>query len=258
MSNLSNWEKLARPPVTALKPILAGRLKGKSDINPQWRYKAMTEVYGPCGEGWKYSIDRLWTEPGAQDQVMAFAQVSLFVCKSNVWSDPIPGVGGSMLIAKESSGLHTSDEAFKMAITDALSVALKMLGVAADIYMGAWDGSKYKTEAANDAKTAAGKTNGNFKPAVNVVGQTPYRMKDGCEAKPDRIEYVVGVAQKVLGWVNQKRLADAVLEYDNATLEIEERQFVWTFLDSTQRRAIKDEDEAQRKKYAESQLGQQA
>lgn len=102
------------------------------------------------------------------------------------------------------------------------------------------------------------KKNGNFRPAVNVVGQKPYKMKEGCEAKPDRIEYVVGVAQKVLEWVNKKRLADAVLEFDNATLEIEERQFVWTFLDSTQRRAIKDEDEAQRKKYADSQVGQQA
>ena len=30
-----------------------------------------------------------------------------------------------------------------MAVTDAFSTALKMLGVAADIYAGAWDGSKY-------------------------------------------------------------------------------------------------------------------
>jgi len=33
-----------------------------------------------------------------------------------------------------------------MAVTDALSVALKMLGVAADIYLGRWDGSKYAAE----------------------------------------------------------------------------------------------------------------
>ena len=31
-----------------------------------------------------------------------------------------------------------------MAVTDAFSTALKMLGVAADIYAGRWDGSKYK------------------------------------------------------------------------------------------------------------------
>ena len=50
-----------------------------------------------------------------------------------------------MLIAKEKAGLYTSDEAYKMAVTDALSVALKALGVAADIYLGNFDGSKYKT-----------------------------------------------------------------------------------------------------------------
>ena len=36
---------------------------------------------------------------------------------------------------------HASDCA---AVTDAFSTALKMLGVAADIYAGRWDGSKYK------------------------------------------------------------------------------------------------------------------
>ena len=51
-----------------------------------------------------------------------------------------------MLVAQESSGLRASDEAYKMAITDALSVALKVLGVAADIYAGLWDGSKYLDE----------------------------------------------------------------------------------------------------------------
>lgn len=110
--------------------------------------------------------------------------------------------------------------------------------------------------AANDSK--APKTNGNFRPAVNVVGKTPYKMKEGCEARPDRLEHVVGVAGKVLDWVNQKRFGDAVLEFDNADLEIEEKQFVWSFLDSTQRRSIKDEDEAQRTKYANQQPGSQA
>ena len=59
------------------------------------------------------------------------------------WSDAIPGSGGSMFIEKESNGPHTSDEAIKMATTDALSVACKMLGFASDVYAGFWDGSKY-------------------------------------------------------------------------------------------------------------------
>ena len=33
-----------------------------------------------------------------------------------------------------------------MATTDALSVAMKQLGVAADIYLGMWDGRSYKSD----------------------------------------------------------------------------------------------------------------
>jgi len=145
MENLEFWEKLRTPPKQALKKIQAGRLKGMSDINPQWRLQMMTEVFGPIGIGWKYNIDRLWLEDGGGANKCAFAQVSLCVMDndSGKWSEPIPGIGGSMFIAQESKGPHTSDECFKMAVTDALSVAMKQLGVAADIYMGIMDGSKY-------------------------------------------------------------------------------------------------------------------
>ena len=51
-----------------------------------------------------------------------------------------------MLIVSEKSGLRFNDEAKKMATTDALSVAMKQLGVGAEIYLGNWDGSKYKCE----------------------------------------------------------------------------------------------------------------
>lgn len=51
--------------------------------------------------------------------------------------------GGSKLAIKEKEGVYGSDEGYKMALTDALSVAMKQIGVAADIYAGLWDGSKY-------------------------------------------------------------------------------------------------------------------
>jgi len=77
----------------------------------------LTEQLGPCGLGWKFEIVRLWTEPGSEEQVLAFAQIHLFLrnVDKSEWSDPIPGVGGSMLITKERNGLHASDEAYKMA-----------------------------------------------------------------------------------------------------------------------------------------------
>lgn len=144
--NMELWNKVKRPPATALKQIKAGRLSGMSDINPQWRLEVMTEHFGQCGTGWYYTVERTWTENGANGEVMAFVLIHLHTKTEQGWSAPITGIGGSALVAKESSGLRANDEAYKMATTDALSVAMKQLGIAADIYMGLWDGSKYRDE----------------------------------------------------------------------------------------------------------------
>uniref|UniRef100_A0A6M3JT56 Rad52/22 double-strand break repair protein n=1 Tax=viral metagenome TaxID=1070528 RepID=A0A6M3JT56_9ZZZZ len=141
--NLKIYNVLKQPPKEALKTIQAGRLRGMSDINPQWRYKIMTEQFGVCGIGWKYDIAKVWNEPIDDGQIFAFAEINLYTKDSEKWSDAIPAIGGSMLVSKESAGLHASDEGYKMAVTDALGTAMKMLGVAADIYAGLWDGTKY-------------------------------------------------------------------------------------------------------------------
>lgn len=141
---MQTWEAMSKPPAHALKTIGAGRLKGKSDINPQWRYQALTENFGPCGVGWKFTIDRLWIEKGHGEEVFAFANISLYIKVDGKWSDAIPGNGGHKLVIQEREGVHNNDEAMKMAITDALGTAAKMLGVASAIYEGRWDGSKYR------------------------------------------------------------------------------------------------------------------
>lgn len=142
--NLKIWDAVSKPPKEALKAIKGGRLSGMTDIKPQWRYKAMTEQFGPCGIGWKYTVTKEWIEEGSENQRLCFVNVDLFYRDGDVWSEAVPGTGGSMLVTKETKGLHTSDEGFKMALTDALSVAMSRIGVAAEIYMGNWDGSKYK------------------------------------------------------------------------------------------------------------------
>lgn len=148
VDNMKLWDAVKRPPETALKAISGGRLKGMTDIKPQWRYQAITEQLGPCGIGWKYEIKNTNFEAGNDGQVAVFVEVALYIKLNGEWSDPIPGTGGSMYIAKETSGLRVSDEAVKMATTDALSVAMKYLGFGSDVYMGMFDGSKYREEPA--------------------------------------------------------------------------------------------------------------
>ena len=142
--NLSIFNKVRKVPDNALKQINAGRLKGMSDVNPVWRILAMTDTFGVCGVGWKYEITKQWTEKYG-NEIKGFCNINMFIKVDGEWSDAIPGTGGASFVAMERNGAYVSDEVYKMALTDALSVAMKSIGVAADIYFskGADLGTKY-------------------------------------------------------------------------------------------------------------------
>ncbi len=153
MNNMDIYEHVRQCPQDALKPIQAGRLKGKSDINPMWRIKMLTQLFGAVGIGWYYTIDKQWME-ACGDEIAAFVNISLYIRVNNEWSKPIQGTGGSMFAAKEKNGIYVSDEGYKMALTDAISVACKALGFAADVYWNT-DSTKYQQPRAPKAQAQA-------------------------------------------------------------------------------------------------------
>ena len=135
---------MARPPKEALNTIQFGKLKGKSDINPQWRIEALTEVFGLCGVGWYYEITAIdYQEVQATGERMVYVTVGIHVKQEDgTWSAPVIGIGGDFTIIKDKNGIHGNDEAFQMALTDAIGKAAKCVGIANDIYRGKYD-SKY-------------------------------------------------------------------------------------------------------------------
>lgn len=137
MNNMKFYDYGRSVPEVAMKPINAGRLKGMSDINPMWRIKTLTEMFGPCGIGWWYDIieKRLEHDPITK-QTAAFVEIKLYYIDpdNGAVSHGIPGTGGASFVAQERNGPYMSDECFKMALTDAISVAAKAIGVAADVY----------------------------------------------------------------------------------------------------------------------------
>lgn len=144
LKGIDIYNSLKSVPKEYLKKITGGRLKGMSDIKPQWRLLKLTEQFGLCGFGWKICDLTFEYKNASAEQVICICHLNLHVNVNNQWSDAIPGVGGSSFIVKEKDGLYTSDEAEKMAYTDAISVACKMIGVAGDVYMG--HGGKYDKE----------------------------------------------------------------------------------------------------------------
>lgn len=141
MGNLDIYEKSRSVPKDAQKPIGGGRMRGLTDINPMWRIKMLTELFGPCGIGWYYKPVKKWIET-IGSETAAFVDIELYVKQDGEWSMPISGTGGNMLASKEKNGIYISDECYKMATTDAISVACKQLGIGADVYWSE-DRTKY-------------------------------------------------------------------------------------------------------------------
>ena len=142
VDNLSIYNQIRKVPEEAQKKINGGRLSGMTDIKPMWRIEKLTELFGVCGIGWKAPIKNKEIIEGANGEKIAIVDIDLYIKVDGQWSDAIEGTGGSSFISKEKNGLYTSDECFKMAYTDAISVACKSLGMGADVY---WGDSKYAT-----------------------------------------------------------------------------------------------------------------
>ena len=145
MDNMAIYQAVRAVPQEAQKAFNNGSFSG-TDINPMWRIKTLTEQFGPCGIGWYYEVLSERAEEHG-DQTMAIVDLNLYIKVDGEWSKPIFGTGGNSLLKTTKSGQRASDEGYKMALTDALSVACKALGIGADVYFGA-DKTKYTQYAA--------------------------------------------------------------------------------------------------------------
>ena len=141
MENMEIFNAVRSVPQEAQRSFNNGRFKG-TDISPMWRIEILTKMFGPAGIGWY--VDNVTERcEGHGDMVMAIVNLELHVKVDGEWSKPIYGTGGNVLLSSKG---NASDEGYKMAYTDALSVACKALGIGADVYYGRPD-SKYTVEA---------------------------------------------------------------------------------------------------------------
>jgi hypothetical protein len=136
MDNLKYYEMGRSVPKEAQKAFNNGKFQG-TDINPMWRIKKLTEMFGPAGIGWYTEVLCERCE-GHGENTIAVVNINLYVKVDGEWSKPIYGTGGNIVNRKGTA----NDEGYKMAYTDALSVACKALGIGADIYFDK-DKTKY-------------------------------------------------------------------------------------------------------------------
>lgn len=199
--HLTIWNRLKRTDPKATKPFTrSGGFRG-TQIDPTWRFLMMTETFGPVGKGWGYEqVD--WT----------IAERMVFICARVWYLDPTGGEkcwtgpqwGGTEMVRRRNGIEMPDDECFKMSMTDAVGKCLLQLGLAADVYMGQFDDSKYREE--SEAFYAA-KGNPDLQPAAIEAFETEVKRRLGGCLDLDDLEEVwragVGTRLRDIGTVDR-------------------------------------------------------
>lgn len=224
MANLDLYNNIRVVPDSAKKEIQGGKLKGFTDINPMWRIKTLTEHFGVCGFGWYTDIIEKWKEE-CGDEVVVFVKIHLYVKMGGEWSQPIVGVGGSSLVRvvnrQNGSYADLSDEAYKMAYTDAISIACKALGMGADVYYQK-DRTKYDVASDQPSQAVQARRKAANRPPQPAPAPSAYTPVDPGLFNRMVECYVHGVAAKNGGdyrsaWINYTHAGDAEIAiFDNA------------------------------------------
>lgn len=157
--NMRIWDALSKTDPKHTKQFKrAGGFQGTA-TKPIWLNKRLTEHFGPCGTGWGMEKPE-FEFVTAGNEILVFCTVALWYRETGAaegMQSFVYGVGGDKVLGTNKYGPFTNDEAAKASYTDALSNAMKQIGVAADIHMGQFDDEKYVREMTREfANDAAG------------------------------------------------------------------------------------------------------
>lgn len=183
--NLDIWHSLEKTDPTHVKEITGKAYRGNSP-RPHWVIFKLTERFGPVGLGfgWEVLSDGYVDSIPHEDGTEKLHEVRIQFW----WSEGgerccVDSYGATKALYKAGTkngqpGYWVSDEdAAKKSLTDAITKAASWLGVAADIFMGRWDDSKYvaelKAEAREEAKRETSRPAGHSAPPNDQANTKP-------------------------------------------------------------------------------------
>ncbi|HEB1981955.1 TPA: transcription termination factor [Yersinia enterocolitica] len=175
--NLHIWKSVQRTDPRFTKPVEGAGYVATS-INAEYMFMRATEVFGPIGEGWGYTILEEKMLSGAPMSETIYDDNKKYVgnrlirdadgtliCEQNhsikiqFWYSiegdvrgEIESYGATPYMYKTNKGIKADSEVIKKSLTDAIKKALSMLGFSADVWLGMHDNPEYKAE--NDIEFA--------------------------------------------------------------------------------------------------------
>lgn len=169
--NLHIWKSVQRTDPRFTKPVEGAGYVATS-INAEYMFMRATEVFGPIGEGWGYTILEEKMLAGAPMSEATYDDNKKFVgnrlirdadgtliCEQNhsikiqFWYSvegdvrgEIESYGATPYMYKTNKGIKADSEVIKKSLTDAIKKALSMLGFSADVWLGMHDNPEYLAE----------------------------------------------------------------------------------------------------------------
>jgi len=138
LDNLNLWNAVSKTDPSATKHV--GQRGGFTAIDAYSQIKAATEQFGPVGQGWGWEVKEVWFPTNGTVVV----QIFLWHQEKFPNSEAGRAVGFDVFGQKKLDTSKGPDEdAFKKALTDAITKGLSYLGFNADVFMGKFDDNKY-------------------------------------------------------------------------------------------------------------------
>jgi len=157
MSNTRIWDQVDVTDPSATKNFTGmGGFKGTA-IKPTYLMHKATEVFGPCGEGWGWTVLEERYDEGAPLQAPTKEwpdapriNAKLHTLKVEFWylgkdgqKCTIVQFGHTPFVYLQGGKIMTDWEVSKKSLTDAIGKCMQPLGFSADIHMGLFDDAAY-------------------------------------------------------------------------------------------------------------------
>lgn len=144
VGNLEIWNRFADIDPKFTKAI-TGRDYGGTSPNPQYVIMCLTEMFGPCGKGFGWSV--------LAEEFKEMGGTFLHWCRIRFWwkdedgEHSVEEYGQTKAAYVTSKGtMRVDEDAPKKSLTDAIIKGASHIGIAANIFLGRWDDQKYVAE----------------------------------------------------------------------------------------------------------------
>lgn len=202
MSNLNLWDRVSKTDPADTKKVSVGRKFTAIDAYAQ--IKNATAEFGPVGKGWGWEV----VEHGVLESAV-WLRLRLW------YGDPkeqsvgqLESFGGAQFKRKGGEPFDP-DEAYKKALTDAITKGLSYLGFNADVFLGKFDDNKYVEDREREVAQAHDRADQDLMAEVKKAVE---RAKSDQDLKNVRGLYGVRIGdltrplqQQIAGWVQEAK-----------------------------------------------------